>query len=64
MDMKHLEEVNESYFTHMKHSLKYSAKFLLASLASLVHAFFPELFKCTSSSIAKQICNDADHRKE
>ena len=61
---KHLQEVNETYFTHMVHSLRYSLKFLKAFLACIVHAFIPSLCVKTGSTIATEVCNDVNRRKD
>lgn len=47
----HLEDSNASYFEHLKFAI-YAAMFLfVAAAASLIHAFFPFLFKGTSAYI-------------
>ena len=39
--IKHLEEVGESYFQHMKTALEISFRLLFSSLFQLLHALFP-----------------------
>tara|TARA_Y100001963_G_scaffold146496_1_gene221537 strand:- start:853 stop:1074 length:222 start_codon:yes stop_codon:yes gene_type:complete len=38
---KHLKEVNETYFTHMKYALLISARMQIAAYAQILHAIFP-----------------------
>lgn len=46
---KHLNDSNCSYFEHLKFALYASGLLLIAGLASLVHAIFPNLFQGTSA---------------
>ncbi len=59
---KHPHSVDESYFTHMAHSLSYSAKFVLLAFMTFVHAFFPFIFESTSSRLVKKINEHLDDR--
>lgn len=62
--MKHLKEVNETYFVHMQHSLSFCWMGLKASLACLVHAFIPCVFEKTASTTFIQLVNKiAESRK-
>ena len=38
---KHLKEINESYFEHMKCALTISVKMQISAYAQLLHAVFP-----------------------
>ena len=38
---KHLKEVNETYFAHMKYALLISARMQIATYAQILHAIFP-----------------------
>lgn len=58
----HPHSVDESYITHMGHSLSYSIKFLWLSFMTLVHAFFPFAFTNSSSKLVKKINNHLDDR--
>jgi len=62
MKNTHLLSVNENYFIHMINAFQYFFKFFFATLAVLIHAFFPELLKNTASNIAKSIINDVENR--
>jgi len=42
--MKHLGDVNMTYFQHMGRALRLSIRFLLSSAQLIIHALFPFLF--------------------
>ena len=48
--VKHLEEVNESYFEHFGHAMSFAAHMLLGALACAIHAVLPFVFEKTGSS--------------
>jgi len=54
---KHLREINESYFTHMRHALYFSAVSFFSSIALLIHSFFPFIFITTGSNNLKKLYN-------
>lgn len=60
----HPDDVGESYFTHLAWSLYYSLCFFIAGFAAFIHAFFPFLFKTTGSTIAGQIVDSTDYRRD
>ena len=59
---KHLEDTNESYFTHMQNSLHISLQLLKGSTCALIHAFFPNAFQKNASNICRQIIKNVDDR--
>jgi len=51
---KHLNEVNETYFQHMRIAFKIGFTMLVTGVFCLVHGLIPSLFKKTGSNqIAK-----------
>jgi hypothetical protein len=53
----HLHQVEEGYFEHMRHSLGFAIRLLSASVALMIHALLPFLFKeFGSNQIAKVVC--------
>ena len=58
----HMVSENENYFTHMRHSLSYSVKFIWLAFMTLVHAFFPFIFTNASSKLVKKINDHLDDR--
>ena len=51
---EHLNEVNETYFQHMRITFKIGFKMLLTGVLCLIHGLIPSLFKKTGSNqIAK-----------
>jgi hypothetical protein len=59
---RHPHSIDESYFTHMLHSLKYSITFLWLCIMTFVHAFFPFLFTSNSSKIVRKMNCHLDNR--
>ena len=55
---QHLEEVNESYFQHMRHAARFSMKLAVGSMACLVHSIFPFLCEKTGSAIIAEMHHD------
>jgi hypothetical protein len=47
--MAHLDNLDESYVQHAREGIRLSTKLFLASIACLIHSFFPELFEQTAS---------------
>lgn len=60
MQFKHPSKVCMSYVKHMKFSLYLSYNFSKASVASFIHAFYPDSFVTYSSDITKKIMKDMD----
>lgn len=51
----HLESVNESYFQHMRHALRFTLEMLVGAACCLVHAFFPSLFEHAGSQLVNRL---------
>lgn len=60
--MKHLDDVKENYRKHFLEALLISLSLLFASLACLIHAAFPFIFKTTASSIMRKLMSRTDKR--
>ena len=52
---KHPNDVNETYFEHMKCAFTFFYTLLGLSIAALVHAIFPFLFQTTASRGVKKL---------
>lgn len=50
-NIDHLKKEQIDYYSHMERALKISSKLLYASIALFIHAFFPNTFKYTGSTI-------------
>ena len=61
---KHPNDVNETYWEHMKCAFKFFYKLLGLSLAALVHSVFPFLFEFTASNGVKKLNNCLKNRRE
>ena len=62
--MTHLEDVNMSYFEHMKFSASLSKLFVEGAVKALIHAFLPETFITSSTDISKQLHQVLHHRSK
>lgn len=54
----HLEEVDETYFEHLRHASRFSVTMAVGSIACLVHAIFPFLFTKAGSAIITKMHHD------
>lgn len=52
---EHLETVDENYFEHAGHALKFSITLAIAAVVCFIHAIFPFLFEKTGSNIIKKL---------
>lgn len=52
---KHLRQIDESYWQHMKHALSFAFELGLACVVCLVHAFLPFLFEKTGSDRVRRL---------
>lgn len=48
---RHLESVDESYFEHCGHAMRFAATLAVAAVVCLVHALLPFLFERTGSQL-------------
>ena len=55
MDFEHLKEHNINYVGHLKRSLGYSCKSLIAAIYFLIHAFVPFAFVKHGSTKIKEL---------
>jgi hypothetical protein len=53
--MKHLKEMNLSYFGHMRLALGYASELSLAVIILTIHAFVPYWFESTGSAIVTRV---------
>ena len=58
MMIKHLQENNISYTTHMKRSIAFSLNSFAASMYFFIHAFFPFILEHHGSRMIKKISED------
>ena len=60
----HLKSVDEGYFEHMGHALRFSRRMFAGGAACLLHAVFPFAFASTGSEAIKQLHTEmVDQRK-
>jgi len=59
---KHPSSINETYFTHLIHALRYSALFLFLAIITFIHSLFPFLFVNTASTIVKKLNKHLESR--
>ena len=60
---KHLQDINEPYFTHMKHAFHISYQMLFGSISAFIHAIYPDICQNTASNISKNIIKLIENRK-
>ncbi len=53
--MKHLEEQNLSYLSHMKVALRFGFRFAFWTAGVFIHAFIPNLFTDVSEKMRQEI---------
>jgi hypothetical protein len=58
--MKHLEEVEVGYFTHMYYAFTYSLKSAAASLIFLIHGIYPDTFTHMGYVLTKEIIDSIE----
>ena len=62
--MSHLKDMKENYFVHLFEALNIVLHLLKASIACLIHAFVPFIFKTTASSTIKKVIERVDSRND
>ncbi len=55
---QHLDDVNEAYFQHFGHAIRFAGTMAIGSVACLVHSVFPFLCTKTGSSIITKMHHD------
>lgn len=55
INFRHLSEVEESYFSHLRYNLWVSGMVLLLSVISFIHAIFPFMFPRWPAKIRKHM---------
>lgn len=55
--IQHLEDSQTTYFEHLKFAVYASLQLLIAAIASIIHAFFPFMFKGTAAFIVIKLYN-------
>ena len=60
---EHPESVGETYLEHFFVAIRFSCKLFLSSIAALIHAFIPALFKKTASKQIKKMHRQITSRK-
>lgn len=51
MIFEHLEDINQTYFDHLKDAIYYSFKSFQAGIYFLIHGLYPDIFTKTGSAI-------------
>ena len=55
---EHLRSVDETYYQHLRHALRFSGTLAVAGFVCLVHAIFPFLFQKTGSALITRLHQD------
>lgn len=62
---RHLKYIDEGYFEHMSHALRFTLQLAAGAVACLVHAIFPFLCEKTGSDIIRKLHHDmVTHRDQ
>lgn len=59
----HLQQVNQTYFQHFKHSIYYSCQSLKATLFFFIHAVVPNVFVDNGSKTIAELNNAINQNK-
>ena len=61
---KHLKDINETYFEHMKFAHRSGFRMIWAGIACVIHSIYPDIFVTTASDALKKITEEINQRKE
>jgi hypothetical protein len=61
---KHLEDINETYFEHMRFAERCGLRMMLAGFACVLHGIFPGIFVTTASDALKKLDAEIYQRKQ
>jgi len=61
---KHLKEINETYFEHLKFAQRCGFRMMLAGIACVIHSLLPGIFVATASDTLKSLTEEINQRKE
>lgn len=61
---KHLKEINETYFEHMRFAQRCGFRMIVAGIACVVHSIIPDIFVTTASDTLKNLTEEINQRKE
>lgn len=59
----HLKETKQKYIDHFLFAFMSGLKLQIASITSIVHAFFPDIFPFTAENITKNLYNASEIRQ-
>tara|TARA_B100000683_G_scaffold45372_1_gene41875 strand:+ start:3262 stop:3510 length:249 start_codon:yes stop_codon:yes gene_type:complete len=62
INFKHLEQVEESYFTHFKFAFWAGCVLFILSITSLIHAIFPFMFARIPDKIYRYFQKESEKR--
>ena len=62
--MKHLDDVNETYWQHFRFAFRIGLIFILTGLAIIVHAIYPNAFKSIGSDVVKYLHKKLENRHD
>lgn len=60
---KHLRETNQTYVDHARFALRAGVWLLVAGLASVVHAIFPNALPFVAERITKRLAEESQERQ-
>lgn len=61
---KHLKEINETYFEHMRFAQRSGLRLVISGIALIIHGLLPDIFITKASDTMKSITEEIAQRKE
>jgi len=60
--MKHLDDVNETYWQHFKFAFRIGLIFLITGVLVIAHAIYPNAFKSVGSKVVRYLHDELENR--
>lgn len=62
--MKHLDDVNETYWQHFKFASRIGLILIRAGMLVIIHAIYPNVFKTSGSDTIKKLHKTLEKRND
>ncbi len=60
--MKHLDDVNETYWQHFKFAFRIGLIFFITGVLVIIHAIYPNAFKSVGSDVIRHLHDILEER--
>jgi hypothetical protein len=61
---KHLDEVHETYWQHMRFALHMAGTMMMGAVLAVLHALLPAIFQCSASERIFKLADEMRARKD